>query len=367
MPAHGHKNQRVNCSRSCGNISVPFPFGLEEGCSARKQILLDCSDMTSSMLQIYDLQVSYINIDEGIMGTKSMSPPYIIYDSLYSGSTAVANLSCQEAQQNVTSYSCVSSNSTCLGLNSTINYDGYYPYLGYICQCMTGFHGNPYVPNGCQDVDECKTTPGICKGVCHNTIGGFYCTDCPHKTEYDTTKMQCTPAKKQRSLMLVLSSKQIVRDILFMTGIMIGLGIGFGVPILGLCAVFVVQRWGRDVQKKQRRKYFWENKEIVAPQIREEANEEEISRVATLAEMCLKLKGDERPSMKQVEMTLHTLQNKRSTSCVIAPEYYQDVHPLLYPKAQTITAQSSAADIGHNSEQQSQGFSSLEQEFLASA
>ena len=33
--------QKDNCQRLCGNISVPFPFGLEEGCFARKLFQLN--------------------------------------------------------------------------------------------------------------------------------------------------------------------------------------------------------------------------------------------------------------------------------------------------------------------------------------
>lgn len=50
------------------------------------------------------------------------------------------------------------------------------------------------------DIDECST-PGICKGVCHNTIGKYYCTDCPYKTQYDTIQMQCTSTKRQNLLL----------------------------------------------------------------------------------------------------------------------------------------------------------------------
>ncbi|KAF0892638.1 hypothetical protein E2562_017618 [Oryza meyeriana var. granulata] len=43
-------------------------------------------------------------------------------------------------------------------------------------------------------------------------------------------------------------------------------------------------------------------KEMVASQVREEATEEEIHVVSSLAEKCLSLYGKERPSMKDVEL-----------------------------------------------------------------
>jgi serine/threonine protein kinase len=63
--------------------------------------------------------------------------------------------------------------------------------------------------------------------------------------------------------------------------------------------------------------FLWEMKgrpisEIVAPQVLEEACEEEISCVALLVEMCLRLQSEKRPTMKQVEMALQFLRSKRA-------------------------------------------------------
>ncbi|TKW03620.1 hypothetical protein SEVIR_7G052800v4 [Setaria viridis] len=255
--------QKANCDRACGNISVPFPFGLEEGCSARAEFQLDCFDKTFSKLQLHNfgMDVSDINVGEGMMGVKvtSSGSNYLLSPGpLYTSSSltqqmhwVVANLSCQEAALDITTYACVSASSTCLGLNLT-DYNYGHRYIGYRCKCELGFQGNPYIADGCQDVDECETTPGICSGLCHNTKGSYYCTPCPHKTQYDTVQMQCTQSKRQKSLLL---------------GILIGLGVGFGVLLIALCATFAVYRWRRDVQKKLRRKYFRENQGLLLEQL----------------------------------------------------------------------------------------------------
>ncbi|KAK1611888.1 hypothetical protein QYE76_035561 [Lolium multiflorum] len=58
-------------------------------------------------------------------------------------------------------------------------------------------------------------------------------------------------------------------------------------------------------------------RDIVAAQVRDEATEEEINKVASLAERCLRLKGEERPTMKHVETTLQLLRGNRANSSQI--------------------------------------------------
>jgi len=116
--------------------------------------------MSTSSLQLNDeYRVTYINVSEGLVGIEDTSyfreEMYGVYipnePELYIGSGdsasmqwAVANLTCQEAQQNKSGYACVSNNSTCLGVNSTRS------YIGYRCKCTSGFQGNPYILNGCE-------------------------------------------------------------------------------------------------------------------------------------------------------------------------------------------------------------------------
>ncbi|XBI33359.1 hypothetical protein VPH35_056696 [Triticum aestivum] len=237
---------RANCTRWCGNIRVPYPFGLEEGCFAREQFQLNCfwSNLTSSAVLMFEFQeVMNLNVNEGTIKVRSYQPQYEIFPGppvfvrhgyIHSMEWVAANLSCVEAQQNISGYACVSIKSKCLALNVEI-YSGQSHYIGYRCKCSDGFQGNPYAKNGCQDINECLQ-PNICKGNCHNIEGSFYCTDCPPHTEYDLDKMQC---------------------------IFIGLSGGFGILALSFSAVFLIRRWKINVQQQLRKKYFRKNQGLL--------------------------------------------------------------------------------------------------------
>lgn len=151
--------QKANCSRVCGDIEVPFPFGMEEGCFAREQFYLNCTNATTSTLQLADdYLVTEIDInkglikytipdeEEGSVNPMSEDDPGIFVNSgeLASFEWVVANLTCPEAQANSSGYACVSINSYCTSLNSTNG------YVGYRCNCTYGFQGNPYLRGGCE-------------------------------------------------------------------------------------------------------------------------------------------------------------------------------------------------------------------------
>ncbi|XP_073352131.1 wall-associated receptor kinase-like 8 [Aegilops tauschii subsp. strangulata] len=191
---------RADCTRMCGNTSVPFPFGLEEGCFAHKQFHLECTNMTSSAdLMLRNDKVRDINIHEGTINiTNQLQRDRYTADGLFTYLRSrfssllwvAANLSCAEAQKNRSRYACVSIDSTCVEVSTE------WFSAGYRCKCSQGFQGNPYIQGGCQ-------------------------------------------------------------------GIIIGLFCGFGILLLSLSAVLLIRRWKRNVQKQLRKNYFRKNQGLL--------------------------------------------------------------------------------------------------------
>ncbi|KAK9096299.1 hypothetical protein Sjap_021796 [Stephania japonica] len=164
-------------------------------------------------------------------GDRNVAAPPVVID------WAVGNLTCNEVLKgNPTRYAC--------GRNTTCSDSENAP--GYHCLCKQGFEGNPYLLNGCQDVDECADPEkNSCVALCSNTEGSFKCS-CPSGFYGDGINVKkggsgCTASKRDFPL----------------TQLIIGTSFGVLLVLIGSSVLF----WALQKRKlmKSREKFFQQN------------------------------------------------------------------------------------------------------------
>ncbi|CAM0948374.1 unnamed protein product [Alopecurus aequalis] len=280
------------CPGSCGSMTIPFPFGLEEGCFADERFRLNCTSGNLTVFYIEDAEfhVTDISVEDGTLTVGNMVNGSNAKEEILVGPAnkygylsgaimedqfdfsmeydlvikwAVANLTCKTDMQKDTMYACHSSHSHCLNVTHGEL------FMGYRCKCSKGFKGNPYVKYGCKDIDECAL-PNSCHGICQNFPGGHNCTSCPHRKEFDPIKMQCVTSPKQHNLLL---------------GIAAGTGCGLGSIIIAVCVVVFSNKWKKGIQKRIRRAHFKKNQGLLLQQLISDESATNKTKIFSLEEL----------------------------------------------------------------------------------
>ncbi|XP_037453638.1 wall-associated receptor kinase 1-like [Triticum dicoccoides] len=227
------------CRDKCGNITIPYPFGIGAGCfrdDGRGGFQLLCEDslpVPRLTVADYGIQITGLSISTGeaqaslnasrhcynskggmpknkgdpIFYGKSTTCRYVFLvetewlSTGYTGENfnriddfavpvvldwAVRNVrNCRAARRNETKYACQSTVSQCVNSRNG---------AGYRCECSKGYEGNPYLEDGCKDINECEhEEKDACYGVCINMPGSYTC-ECPPGTSGDATaKNGCQP------------------------------------------------------------------------------------------------------------------------------------------------------------------------------
>ncbi|XP_035546550.1 wall-associated receptor kinase 2-like [Juglans regia] len=152
---------------------------------------------------------------------------------------AIGNETCDEARKK-RDFACRNPNSECHDPETR---------RGYQCKCKQGYQGNPYLPHGCQDINECKDQTHTCSRAdgCVNTEGNYTCR-CPKWYHGDGTK----------------DAEGCAADFVLIIQIAIGSGVGF------IC-MFLFTSWMYFVYKKRkimklREKFFQQNGGLILEQ-----------------------------------------------------------------------------------------------------
>ncbi|XP_062199132.1 wall-associated receptor kinase 3-like [Phragmites australis] len=131
---------------------------------------------------------------------------------------------------------CKSAQSSCRNVSTATR-------SGYVCDCQNGYHGNPYLTDGCQDINECEQPEeNGCFGECINMAGTFECR-CPPGTHGDHTQRHGCVRSSSPSL-----------------SIGIGVSSGAGLMLLVLVAILITRKHKQLKTKRLKQKFFKQNR-----------------------------------------------------------------------------------------------------------
>lgn len=176
------KNFTIGCISYCDTInSVVSGTCRGVGC---------CKSFLPPQITSFELLVGSLDNDSEVQRFNPCNFAFVVEEDAYQFSSshiaslhnktvptvldwAVGDKTCQEAKKNKKSYVCNSRNSECSYPTNT---------PGYLCRCSKGYAGNPYLPDSCQDIDECKISNPCGENTCSNVEGSFRCI-CPEGYE----------------------------------------------------------------------------------------------------------------------------------------------------------------------------------------
>ncbi|KDP32895.1 hypothetical protein JCGZ_12187 [Jatropha curcas] len=208
------------------------------------------SSIPKEVLQVY-LDIGSFYNHTYVLDFNPCSYAFVVEESAYNFSTldlgdlrdvvkfpvlldwAIGNETCDDALTKPEDYACKANNTVCVDSDNG---------PGYRCNCSQGFSGNPYLPNGCKDINECEI-PSLnqCTHSCQNKMGNYTCY-CPKGYYGDGRKDGSGCTRKQ-----TISTQ---------TGAIIGVSISLVLLFLAISTILGMQR--KSVIKS-RKEHFKQN------------------------------------------------------------------------------------------------------------
>ncbi|KAB5568538.1 hypothetical protein DKX38_002331 [Salix brachista] len=241
--------------KEAGSNETKYTVGCMSSCNSLKYVPNDtcsgigcCQTSLAKGVDDFNITVTSQKNHSGILDFNPCSYAFIIEEKKFNFSRSslrdlenvnklpmvvdwsIGNNSCAEVKRNT---SACQGNSTCYDPDNG---------NGYLCRCLDGYRGNPYLPNGCLDIDEC-TDAAVnhnCTHHCTNSVGNYTCS-CPKGYHGDGRK-NGDGCIRRRSLVIQIA---------------VGIGVGLTSLLMGITWLF----WGYKKWKlmKLKTKFFRQN------------------------------------------------------------------------------------------------------------
>ncbi|XP_030517009.2 wall-associated receptor kinase 2-like [Rhodamnia argentea] len=217
-----------------------FAFGCMSTCNSISEVTNgSCSGIGCCKTSIprdsldYNISIGSYNNHTEVLSFNPCSYAFVAASDFYNFSTgdlsglhlnntplvldwAIGNITCDVAKKSP-GYMCTE-NTNCTDAENG---------KGYKCACLEGFHGNPYLANGCQDIDECADPKNNqCNGTCTNVVGSYNCS-CPKGYHGDGRKdgKGCTANPNPSHLVQILVGAGVGTIVLLFSAGFLYLGI----------------------------------------------------------------------------------------------------------------------------------------------